>query len=31
MLVVHVHVHVKPDCVEAFRQAALANASNSIQ
>jgi len=31
MLVVHVHVHVKPDFVEAFRQAALANASNSVQ
>jgi (4S)-4-hydroxy-5-phosphonooxypentane-2,3-dione isomerase len=31
MLVVHVHVHVKPDCVEAFRQATLENAACSIQ
>ncbi len=31
MLVVHVHVHVKPESVEAFRQATLANASNSVQ
>lgn len=31
MLVVHVHVHVKPECVEAFRQATLANARASIQ
>ena len=31
MLVVHVHVHVKPECVEAFRQASIENASNSIR
>jgi quinol monooxygenase YgiN len=31
MLVVHVHVRVKPDCVEAFRQATLENARASIQ
>ncbi len=31
MLVVHVHVHVKPDCIEAFREASLANARQSIQ
>ena len=31
MLIVHVHVHVKPECVEAFRQASLANAQKSIQ
>ncbi len=31
MLVVHVHVHVKPECVEAFRQASCANAMQSIQ
>lgn len=30
MLVVHVHVHVKPDCVEAFRAASLENAQHSI-
>ena len=30
MLVVLVHVHVKPECVEAFHQAAVANARNSI-
>jgi len=31
MLVVHVHVHVKPDSVAAFRQATIENARNSIQ
>lgn len=31
MLVVHVHVHVKPESVEAFREATLENASNSAQ
>jgi autoinducer 2-degrading protein len=31
MLVVHVHVHVKPGSVEAFKQATLENAANSIQ
>jgi (4S)-4-hydroxy-5-phosphonooxypentane-2,3-dione isomerase len=31
MLVVHVHVHVKPECVEAFTQASLANARESIK
>ena len=31
MLVVHVHVHVKPECVELFKQATLANARASIQ
>jgi len=31
MLIVHVHVHVKPDCVEAFRAATLDNARHSIQ
>ena len=31
MLVVHVHVHVKPECVEAFRKASLENASKSIR
>ena len=30
MLVVHVHVHVKPDCVESFRQASLENARSSL-
>lgn len=30
MLVVHVHVHVKPECVEAFREATLANARASV-
>jgi autoinducer 2-degrading protein len=29
MLVVHVHVRVKPDCVEAFRKATIANAESS--
>lgn len=31
MLIVHVHVHVKPDQVEAFRAASVENAKNSIQ
>lgn len=31
MLVVHVHVHVKPDCVDAFREATIENARNSVQ
>ena len=31
MLVVHVHVHVKPDKTEAFKQASVENARNSIQ
>ena len=31
MLIVMVHVHVKPEFVEAFRQASLENAHNSIQ
>lgn len=31
MLVVHVHVHVKPEFIEAFKEATLANARESIQ
>ncbi len=31
MIVVQVHVHVKPDCVEAFKQATVENARNSVQ
>src|SRR5436309_16091623 len=31
MLVVHVHVRVKPESVEAFRQATLENARNSVK
>ena len=31
MLVVHVHVHVKPGCVEAFAAASLANARHSVR
>ena len=31
MLVVHVHVHVKPGSVEAFKEASLENARNSVQ
>ncbi len=31
MLVVHVHVHVKPDSVEAFKEASLANARESVK
>lgn len=31
MLVIHVHVRVKPEFVEAFRQATIENARNSVQ
>jgi autoinducer 2-degrading protein len=31
MLVVHVYVHVKPESVEAFRDATLENASKSLR
>ena len=31
MLVVHVHVHVKPEFVEPFKQAAVANARASLK
>lgn len=31
MLIVHVHVHVKPDSVAAFKIATLANAHASVQ
>jgi quinol monooxygenase YgiN len=31
MLIVHVHVHVKPDRVEEFKQATIANASSSVK
>jgi (4S)-4-hydroxy-5-phosphonooxypentane-2,3-dione isomerase len=30
MIVVHVHVHVKPECIEAFRAASVENARNSV-
>ena len=29
MLIVHVHIVVKPDCVEAFKDATIENARNS--
>ena len=31
MLIVHVHVRIKPDCIEAFKAATLANARASVQ
>jgi len=31
MLVVHVHVRVKPDCIEAFKEATIENARNSVK
>lgn len=31
MFIVHVQVHVKPEFVDAFRQATIENARNSIQ
>jgi len=30
MLIVHVHVHVKPDCVEVFKRATIENARASV-
>ena len=30
MLIVHVHVHVKPECVEAFKVATMENARRSL-
>ena len=31
MLIVHVHVHVKPEHIEAFKLATIENASRSVQ
>lgn len=31
MLIVHVHVKVKPECVEAFKRISVANAQASVQ
>lgn len=31
MLVVHVYVHVRPDCVEAFKAATIVNARASVR
>ena len=31
MLIVHVHVHVKPESVADFRQATIENARSSVQ
>ena len=31
MLIVHVHVYVKPESIEEFREASLENARNSVQ
>ena len=31
MLILHVNIHVKPECVEAFRAATIENARNSNQ
>ena len=31
MLIVHVHVNVKPEFVEAFKQTTIENASNSVK
>ncbi len=31
MYIVHVHVHVKPEFVEAFKQATIENARSSVQ
>ena len=31
MLIAHVHAHVKPECIDAFKQATAENARNSVQ
>jgi len=31
MLIVHVHIHVKPESVDAFKAACVENARNSVQ
>jgi quinol monooxygenase YgiN len=31
MLIVHVHAHVKPEFVDAFREATVANATQSVK
>ncbi|HEV2325541.1 MAG TPA: antibiotic biosynthesis monooxygenase [Terracidiphilus sp.] len=31
MLIVHVHVHVKPESIAAFREASIENARHSVQ
>ena len=31
MLIAHIHVHVKPESVEAFREATIENARSSVQ
>ena len=31
MFIVHVHVHVKPEAVDAFQEATIENARNSVQ
>ena len=31
MLIVHVYVKVKPDCIEAFKEATIENASQSVK
>lgn len=31
MIVIHVHAHVKPDAVEAFRDATATNAAHSVR
>jgi len=31
MLVVHVHVKVKPECIEQFKQATISNAQQSLK
>jgi len=31
MLIVHVHIKVKPDCIEAFKEASIKNATASLK
>ena len=31
MYIVHVYVHVKPDCIDAFKKATVENAANSVR
>lgn len=31
MVIMHVHIHVKPECIEEFKAATLINAMNSVR
>jgi len=31
MFIVHVFIHIKPDCIDAFKEATIENAKNSVK